>query len=410
MDYLRISYNIIKDVYSKGAYVHVALGQAGKRVTPLVTKIVYGTLENWLLLKYNLSLYYKKAPQNAVLILLLISSYCLKFLSIPEHAVVNASVDLITKIGKNEAKGFVNKILRIIATKDLVYPEKSSPVYEEVYYNLPFWIIRQVKADYKDEYEKILKPAPFGYEHIRINKNKISEYEFESKYNFYKKTDVGYFVNMSNQLQDLFRKGWLTIQSKGSIAVVDAIGDVSHKLVLDVCAAPGGKSVYLAEKGAIVTACDVHAHRVNLINGYAYRVGANINILENDGTILNPEFINKFDVVLLDVPCSGLGVINRRQDIVFTKKESDISSLNKLQRKILDTSKNYVKVGGILLYSTCTILKAENEKIISAFLKENPNFVLDKNPNLEPKDGEVQMLPINEGEEGYYIARLRKVA
>ncbi|MGI6136523.1 MAG: hypothetical protein GX959_04805 [Clostridiales bacterium] len=411
MEYLETSYDIIKDVYTKGAYVHVVLGNAGNKVTPLVTKIVYGTLENWLLLKYNLSLHYKKAPQNTVLILLLISSYCLKFLSIPDHAVVNSSVDLMVKIGKKEAKGFVNKILRIMASKDLVYPEKNSPVYDEVYFNLPSWIIRKVKQDYKDKYKEILKPSSFGYEHIRLNRNKINEKEFESKYEYYKKTNVGYFVNMSDELKDLFKKGHITIQSKGSIAVVDAIGeDLLNKLVLDVCAAPGGKSVYLAEKGAVVTSCDIHTHRVKLIDSYVKRVGVKLNILENDATVMNPEFIDKFDVVLVDAPCSGLGVINRRQDMVFSKSETDIASLKKLQRKIIETSKNYVKKGGVLLYSTCTILKEENHHVISSFLKENPNFTFDKNTELTPVDGEVQILPIEEGEEGYYIARLKRVS
>lgn len=411
MNYLEISYRILKSVYSGGAYAHIALAEAGEQVTPVVTKIVYGTIENWLLLEYNLSMFFSKKPQNSVLILLLMATYCLKFLSIPEHAIVNESVELAVKIGKKETKGFINKILRMVAKQDLKRPEKDSFLYEEVKYNLPSWIINKVKNDYPKDYDKILTNKNFELEHVRLNSIKKSNKDFEKNIDVAKRTNEGYLVKKTEDITNLFNKGELTFQSIGSIKVVNALGNnIKDKKILDVCAAPGGKSVYMAEKGAIVTACDIHQHRLDLIRSYAKRMDVSLEICCMDATITNPKYINVYDIVLADVPCSGLGVIGRRQDIIFNKKAGDINNINKVQRKILQTVKDYVKVNGILLYSTCTILKSENKDIISWFLKNNKNYVLDENQELIPKSGEEQLLPIKEGMEGYYIARMRRIS
>jgi 16S rRNA (cytosine967-C5)-methyltransferase len=170
--------------------------------------------------------------------------------------------------------------------------------------------------------------------------------------------------------------GDYTFQSIGSVAICNAIAPCDN--LLDACAAPGGKSVYLAEKCKSVTACELHEHRVSLIADYATRLGAsNVTPVQADSTIFNPDYENAFDAVLCDVPCSGTGVINENPDIKLNRKEEDIPSLNATQLAILENCSRYVKQGGRLYYSTCSILPEENDSVVYNFLQKHPEYELD---------------------------------
>lgn len=411
MNYLEKSYDVLKKIFSSGAYVQIALNEkSSDQDTPMVTKIVYGTLENYFLLNYNIGLYANKKPQNSINILLMIALYCLKFLNIPDYAIVNGIVELTEKIGKKELKAFVNGVLRNLNNEKLKYPELNSLEYEQVKFNLPDWFIQEVKLQFKDRYEDILSVKGGESEHVRLNQTRINKAEFESLFNDYIPTKTGYLVRADVKIRDLFAKGKITYQSLASTLVVESVGNIYAKTVLDLCSAPGGKAVFSAEKGAYVTACDIYPHRLELIKSYAKRMGVNLNVVRNDATVLNKELILPYDVVFVDAPCSGLGVVKKKQDMIIGKKLSDVINLSELQKKILDIAKAYVKNGGLLVYSTCTIMRAENGDVINDFLKSNPNFTLDIDLNNFPNSGEIQLLPDNNGMDGYYIARLRRIA
>jgi len=407
--YFEKSYTILKKVISEGAYVQLALKDvSGDKDFSIVTKIVYGTLEQYYLLEYNLSLYIEKKPSKSVYILLLMAAFCLYNLNIPDYTIVNEIVDLTGKIGKRELKPFVNGVLRKISQHSASFPDKSSEYYEEAFYNLPRWIIQLIKKEYPSDFEKILNSEKTQMEHVRLNFSRISKAEFERIVIDFVPSQTGYFVRNSPIIRELFNKGKLTFQSLASTLVVEAAGNIKGKKLLDLCAAPGGKSVFAAEKGAEVISCDIHEHRLKLISSYASRMGYDLKVIKNDGKKENRSLFNLFDIVLIDAPCSGLGVIRKKQDMIFTKRPEDIELLSCLQSEILENAKNYVKIGGIIIYSTCTITDAENGRIIRTFLENNPKYTIDKKEGVFPETGSVQLLPDELGMEGYYIARIRR--
>ena len=207
-----------------------------------------------------------------------------------------------------------------------------------------------------------------------------------------------------------FFAGDYTFQSVGSVAICAAIPACDS--LLDACAAPGGKSVLLAETCKKVTACELHSHRVELINSYAQRMGAsNVAAIQSDSTVFNPDFEEKFDTVLCDVPCSGTGVINENPDIKLFRKESDIESLTKTQLAILENCSRYVKAGGLLFYSTCSVLPEENDSIVCNFLSLHPEYALNK--PLSPLDHRetkygLQFLPHLSLGAGFYLTSFKR--
>ena len=195
----------------------------------------------------------------------------------------------------------------------------------------------------------------------------------------------------------------------GSVAVCSAISPCER--LLDACAAPGGKSVLLADKCKEVIANELHAHRVGLIDSYAKRMGADVTAVQADSTVFNPDYENAFDAVLCDAPCSGSGVINENPDIKLFRKEADIESLNKTQVEILLNCSRYVKSGGALYYSTCSVLPEENDSIVYRFLEKSDCFGLEISDSplahKVTKYG-LQFLPHISSGVGFFVAKLVK--
>ena len=210
-------------------------------------------------------------------------------------------------------------------------------------------------------------------------------------------SDKGFYVEEHSQINYLFDEGKITYQSPSSMLIAEVCAENAQN-ILDVCSAPGGKSVYMYEltKGKI-TSCDLHFHRVGLIIAYAKRMGAKLNAMQMDASEFKKDFEKKFDSVLCDVPCSGIGVRYSKPDTLLNRQESDIPELCALQEKILANSSKYVKNGGKLVYSTCTIFREENQRVVERFLSENRDFVLDK---------EIAIIPGINGNDGFYLARL----
>ena len=216
-------------------------------------------------------------------------------------------------------------------------------------------------------------------------------------------------------MPQLQREGYFSVQDAASQLAVEALEVKGGMEVLDLCAAPGGKSEYCAEimgnQGRIVS-CDLYPHKTELIDKSCDRLG--ITIVEtrvNDAEKFNEEFEDKFDRVLLDAPCSGLGIIRRKPDIKWTKGAPDCSALAETQYKMLRHAKRYVKCGGILVYSTCTILKEENEEVVTAFLDAHPEFeaVAFEHPICGvAEQGWITLLPHLHHTDGFFIAKLRR--
>ena len=220
----------------------------------------------------------------------------------------------------------------------------------------------------------------------------------------FEKTKTGYYVSMNPLLKKLFIEGRITYQSLTSTYAALALDVKDGQNVLDVCSAPGGKAIFVAEKNptANVVACDIHPHRVELIGAYARRMHVkNVTPTLFDGTAFNKEWAGYFDRVLCDVPCSAMGVVKKQPDVLLNRNENDIAALKKVQYSILDNAKNYVKSGGFLVYSTCTIFKEENDDNVEEFLKNNNDF------EKYPSEFDGQYLPCDT-HDGFFIRRLRR--
>ncbi|MDU1177831.1 MAG: 16S rRNA (cytosine(967)-C(5))-methyltransferase RsmB, partial [Peptoniphilus harei] len=314
---------------------------------------------------------------------------------------------------------FTNGILRSIAKKKPAQVTlKNSIDNLSTYYSHPRFYTEYFYENYGEEFtKKLLKAnnekAPFT---IRVNSFKtnrddliknLSQIGFEIEETTY---DNALNVLNPNGIIDTeyFEKGHFYVQDLGSILVSSFLNPRKDSKVLDLCAAPGGKTTHLSEimdnTGEIV-ACDKSKGKINLIKENAQRLGCkNISPMINDARVLNDEFVNKFDYVLVDAPCSGTGLYRKKPDIKWNKGIDDLKELGKIQLEILNNAKEYVKDQGLLLYSTCSLSKIENEDVIENFLSENKNFKIKK-----LRDKEVlKLFPSVDGSDGFSICLLEK--
>lgn len=362
-------YLILSKVYSGGKFLKQAIAETP--IEPLnkarTVRICYGVLEKDVYLGYIIAKNAPSQPRSAVRLILKIALYMLEFMDKHDYMVVDSAVELTKKLGKSGASGFVNAFLRSYKIPPL--PEKSDDALS-VKCSAPLWLVKKVKRSYKSATQDILTAQSPGLcVRFRRGTEKYLEREhiatpFENTYIF------------KNFVRDEgFYNGDYTFQSVGSAAICAAISPCER--LLDACAAPGGKSVLLSEKCGEVVACELHDHRVELIRAYAQRMGAaNVTERQADATVFIPEYERAFDGVLCDVPCSGTGVINENPDIKLNRREEDIAALNAAQLKILENCSHYVKSGGTLYYSTCSVLPEENDSVVYNFLQNHPEFGL----------------------------------
>ncbi len=384
----------------------------------LTTKIVYGVLDTNIELEYIIENFAKKI-KPVIKIILKIGVYCLKYLSIPVYAVINDCAELTKTTGKKELVGFVNATLRSIYVaineNKIVYPKQFNR-YLSTKYSFPLWATEKLLKQYGNEKtENLLKYSPKHYTHVRVNTSLISDTEFEKELTqnniTFEKSVFNDTFNLNGSLDKLDSTHY-TIQSLGSMLVAMALNVSGTSSVLDLCSAPGGKAVYIAQldKDCQVTACDIYPHRVELINSYANRMNVkNVTTSINDATVLNEKFVNRFDYVLCDVPCSGFGVYFSKPDIKLFREPSNVIELSVIQKNILEVASKYVKVGGIIVYSTCTIFDEENINVVNEFLANNNDFAFDDVSLPSPfglVNGHRQFLPSTDNVEGYFIARL----
>lgn len=419
----------IIEIMEKGKMSHIVLTQALKKYQYLekqerafLGRLVEGTIERTITLDYILN-QFSSVPTDKmkpiIRNILRLSLYQILYMdSVPESAACNEAVKLAEKKGFRNLKGFVNGVLRTIARRkdDIKYPdkEKESTWYLSVFYSTPEWIVRQFIDQYGIEKTQKMLAASYegeGFTTVRCNIGKMTRAEIkqmleeegavvkECEY-----PDYALMISGYDYLEELktFKEGFISVQDINSMIVAEKCGVKEGDIVLDVCAAPGGKSLHIAEKlnyTGYVQARDLTKNKVSLIQENIDRSGLeNIEAIVQDALIFTEKDEDMANIVIADLPCSGLGVIGKKNDLKYKMTREAQEELKQLQKSILSVVWRYVKKDGILLYSTCTINKEENEGNIEWFLKQYP---------FELEESRTFLQGIDEGD-GFYFARLRK--
>ncbi len=412
----KTAYLTLMDVETKKAYSNMALNHNIIISKPdnqsFVREMVYGVLENKYYLDYIIKQFIHtpiEKMKSADKMILRLGIYQIGFMnSVPEYAAVNESVILAKKYCKGRA-GFINGVLRhYIREKDAVeFPKREDDLIEylSVKYSYEKWIIEEWLTRYDEEFvEQLLEAGNRTPDLVlRVNtlknekdvlKARMIENGYEAKDGHICKQAI--HVKGSKILKTkAYERGLFSVQDESSMLVVNIMDPKPGDYIIDTCAAPGGKTLAMAEKmenQGKISAWDVYRRKLNIIDKEAARLG--IDIIETnpwDGTNLNSELIMKADKVLVDAPCSGLGVIRRKPEIKYKELTTELKDLPKKQRAILETSSRYVKPGGVLVYSTCTVTTEENENVVKDFLTSNPEFeqveILQLLPNVNDTDG-----------------------
>ena len=439
-----VALKALKNVFRDNAYASQALDRELSAVKlsdddrRLAASLFYFTLENRLRIQSLISTKVQSRPDPEIMDILTLAAAQLLFMDrIPDHAAVDEAVKQTRKAKRESMTALVNAVLRgLIRDRDvgaLTLPdcEAEPEKYISEKYSVSLELVeRLVKAYGVDLTEQIAAWAPDRHsETIRYNSMRLNEAEFElwlnqQGFEWEKATVKGaYRVRNAGRIagHEGYRKGLFSIQGESSMLAAQAVQAKGGMQVLDACAAPGGKSCLLAEtmKGAgRVFAWDLHEHRVDLIRAAASRLGLeNIRTQIRDAAKKNENFTDMMDAVLVDAPCSGLGVMGDKPDIKYRLTGDTIDALVPIQRGILDTCAGYVRPGGLLVYSTCTILPEENQQQIAHFLGNHPEFEPDTDARWLPEglragyqNGMLQLLPCRDGMDGFFIARLRRKA
>ena len=412
-----------------GAYSNIVLDETIKRNAEnlnsrdigLISELVYG-VTTWKLtldeiIKKHSKIKLKKISPW-ILNILRMGIYQIVFLDkIPKSAAVNESVNLAKKYGNAGSIRYTNAVLRKIDKTDFDEFFKIKDPQERISKttSMPLWIVKKlVEEKGIEDAESICKASNFKPNLcIRINTLKTTTDEFIKKLeqSSYETTEEENFLTLKNtknlENMELFKQGYFTVQDLSAGLAAKSLDPKEGEIVLDCCSAPGGKTTYLAEmmrNNGYIEAWDIHEHRVKLVEDASKRLGIDIiKTKVKDATVYDETYNEKFDKILLDVPCLGLGVIKRKPDIKWQRNLNDVEEISKIQMQILLTCSKYLKKGGHLVYSTCSSLKEENQNIIEMFLKQNKNF------DFADENKKFININTNEKQDGFFICRLKKI-
>ncbi len=447
MNSRRIALDILREI-EEGAYSNYSLNKrlrkiSDKRERSLITELVYGVLRQQKRLDYLISWLSNRALNRldrVVLLALRLGLYQLEFLNrIPDRAAVNETVNSLKGLINKGGLGFVNALLRnyIRKREKISYPdpEKDPESFLANYYSHPDWLVRMWLKQYGFEKTSRLcrsNNRPAGLV-IRRNSLKYNEDEFLAGFAAVdvdielKKLSIpdAYIVNKINKVEQLplYREGGFIVQGAAAILASWLLLPCPGARVLDMAAGPGGKTTHLAElmnnQGSII-ALDIFDHKLKLIEENCRRLGVEIvKLVKMDGRIFSTD--NKFDYILLDAPCSGLGLLANKPEIKWNKSIVNIKELSSIQLEMLNNAFSLLKVGGFLLYSTCTLSYQENQAVVEEFLKiqENRVRLMDINKELEKlaagdkfqasPEGWLELFPPESGTEGFFIAKFQKL-
>lgn len=399
-------------ILEDGAYANLALKEAAdsaaSKDVPFLYALVNETIAEASYLDFILS-HFCKRQKRAVRNLLRMSGTELLFLDTPAHAAIDEAVKLCREIGKKDCCGLVNAVLRRLdRERGILPPLPEDPVDRlSIRYGIPTFLVAEWIAEYGEtETEALLLKKPLGtvvraqfpyttdalaaalpvpFVPCSLDPNGL-------------KLSAGFDLARS----PLFTEGKLAVQGEGAMLICRALGKIRGKRILDACAAPGGKTAYLAslsENTARLTAWELHPHRKALMDKAFARLGVQAETECRDASVFDPKFENAFDAVLLDVPCSGFGLLAEKPDVRLHKDEAAVNALTAVQDAILSACCRYVKPGGVLVYATCTIVRRENDERVKQFLNAHPDFALSEAR---------QLLPTRDGTDGFYYARMQR--
>ncbi|WP_336182515.1 16S rRNA (cytosine(967)-C(5))-methyltransferase RsmB [Fusobacterium polymorphum] len=415
----------------KGAYSNIVLNDAFREffLSPkekaFMTEIFYGVIRNKKFLDYIIERYTKDIRKEWIRNLLRISIYQITFMNSDDKGVVWEATELAKKYSIAISK-FINGTLRnYLRNKDSELKRLDDEKNYEILYSIPKWFYDTLEKQYGNDNLKqaitSLKKIP--YLSVRVNKLKYTEEKFEEflkekDIQIIKKVDTVYYINSGLIINsEEFKTGKIIAQDASSYLAAKNLGAMPNELVLDICAAPGGKTAVLAEEmknSGEVIAIDVHQHKIKLIDTNMKKLGIDIvKAIVMDARNVNKQG-RKFDKILVDVPCSGYGVIRKKPEILYSKNRENIEELAKLQLEILNSAADILKEGGELIYSTCTITAEENTNNIKKFLEERKEFKIEKLYIPENVLGDYDSLGgfcINYKEEimdNFYIIKLKK--
>ena len=423
---------VLEDVFINQAYSNIVLNKhlKGSQLSVadkgLVTEIVYGTVARKLTLEWYLSHFIEDRDQldSWLYVLLLMSAYQLRYLDkIPDHAVVNEAVEL-AKVRKKGSEKLVNAVLRRILREG--WPDiasiKRKNKRDSIAYSLPVWLVAKLKEEYGEEraqaiFESLLVRNKASIRVTDLSRKEEIQALLEATDSPLAATGLvkeqGHFAG-----HDLFSEGAITIQDESSQLVAPTLDLQGDEQVLDACAAPGGKTAHMASylTSGKVTALDLYDHKLDLIQENAQRLGVadRVQTQKLDARKVH-EFFEKdsFDKILVDAPCSGIGLLRRKPDIKYNKETADFASLQQIQLEILGSVCQTLRKGGIITYSTCTIVSEENFHVVEAFLESHPEF---EQVKLEHeckdilKDGCILITPELYGSDGFFISQFRKIS
>ncbi|MFJ7696428.1 16S rRNA (cytosine(967)-C(5))-methyltransferase RsmB [Lysinibacillus fusiformis] len=430
--------SILLAVDKNQAYSNLLLNETIKRHKieakdrALLTELTYGTLQHKMTLDYYLEPFIRGSIDHWVRWLLRISLYQMQYLTrIPAHAAVNEAVEIAKRRGHRGIASTVNGILRSVLRQGVpAITDIENPIERlAIETSHPIWLVQRFVDNYGLEvatgmlHENNVPPM----QTVRVNTTKVTVEqaiaELEAEGLTAKQSDVIpeclHITNGQPARTHAFKEGHITIQDESSMIPANVLHPSPGMRVLDMCAAPGGKTTHLAEimknEGSIL-ATDLHPHKLDLIDHNTERLG--LDIIETapiDGRKA-PEFLQaeSYDAILVDAPCSGLGVMRRKPDIKYTKREEDLENLQTIQLALLDAATKVLKIEGKLVYSTCTVDKQENEGTVKAFLATHPEMEAIQLESLPTKlaekqaNGMLQVFPQDFGSDGFFVAAFRK--
>lgn len=440
MNAREVALKIINEVNNQGAYANIALAKEIQRSAlsdqdrRFMTELVYGTVKAGLTIDWIISHYINRPLGSVAPVIrniLRMGIYQLFFLSkIPASAACNQSVELAKKYGHQGTVKFVNAVLRNAArTPDkVVYPDKQKDPahYIALRYYHPEWLVKRwterlgtEAAEALCAYNNSTPPLCLRTNTLKTTRTDLIERLAREGVSCQPSiwTSEGIVCMEYPSLAKLssLKEGLFQIQDESSMLVAHVLAPEPGEFIIDACGAPGGKTTHIAalmqNKGRVLST-DIHEHKLALIHDNAKRLGiSTIETRAMDATRLHEAFAGKADRVLVDAPCSGLGVLRRKPDSRWHKTEENLRELPELQSAILASAAECVKSGGILVYSTCTTEPEENQRIVRSFLDSRPDYSLEpagRYVSLKQQDEMIQLWPHIDNVDGFFIARLRR--
>ncbi len=455
----KMALRILGQIDTEKEFSHIAMGQYFDQYEVdsidrrFISHLVLGILENRMLLDFYIrklsKLRFGKINHEIVNILRM-GLYQIEFMSkVPASAAVDESVKLAKKVSQDYGK-FVNGILRTFIREkdrlDLPDPRRHPSTYLSIKYSHPEWLVEKWLTQYDRAFTEALLKANNQRPDLilRVNTNKINKQTMAEKLKaagiIFTDSELikdAFVVKSLNELSLMtvpgFAQGEVIVQDESSMLVGILSDAEDGQTVVDVCSAPGGKATHVAQRmhnTGVVMARDLHEHKLGLITENAQKLGlTNIEVKAYNALTFDKSIEHQADLVLVDAPCSGLGIIRRKPDIKYNKSPEELDDLVELQRKILETSSEYVKDGGVLMYSTCTLNRDENEGVVEWFLEHHSKFKLDTDEmtggiklskaseellttsgnELVRASEMVTLYPNVHGTDGFFIAKMIKV-